>query len=522
MTLITPVKQIVEESSNPLLGKHKSWERVELRLIGNVLNGFAFKSRQFAKDKGIPLLRIRDVGKEKTEVCYDGNYDPQYIIKSGDLVVGMDGDFKSAIWKGKPSLLNQRVCKIDVNEQFYFKKFLELVLPVYLDAIHEKTSSQTVKHLSSSTIKEIPLPLPPTPEQTQIVGKCEVLFTRLDAGVASLQKVNNKLQLYRQAVLKHAFNGKLTEEWRKTHKNTIQPAKKMLKQFLEEKQLGWENTQIEKMKAKSRRFKNDKWKLKYRSPPKVDEDKLPTLPDGWIWTNFEQLAEDVPNAIKAGPFGSALKKSFYAKKGFKIYGQEQVILGDPFYGDYYIDEDRYKKLKSCMVKSGDILISLVGTIGNVLVLPEGIEHGIINPRLVKLSLNKRLVNQKFIKFYLESSSAVSYFSLSSHGGTMKILNLSILKKLPIPLPPLKEQEIILESIELQFSIGDEVEKTTKQVESQSEFLRQSILKTAFNGKLVVQNSVDEPAEKLLERIRQQNEKQTKPKKVKRRKTGKRS
>ena len=59
------------------------------------------------------------------------------------------------------------------------------------------------------------------------------------------------------------------------------------------------------------------------------------LPDGWEWTSFEELAERIPNALKAGPFGSALKKSFYVPSGYKIYGQEQVINGDPFFGDYY-------------------------------------------------------------------------------------------------------------------------------------------------------------------------------------------
>ncbi len=94
-----------------------------------------------------------------------------------------------------------------------------------------------------------------------------------------------------------------------------------------------------------------------------DGNNLAELPKRWIWINFEALAEANPNALKAGPFGSALKKSFYVLNGYKIYGQEQVIREDPFYGDYYIDEERYEVLKSCAVKPGDILISLVGTIG---------------------------------------------------------------------------------------------------------------------------------------------------------------
>jgi len=260
------------------------------------------------------------------------------------------------------------------------------------------------------------------------------------------------------------------------------------------------------MKAKGRIPRNDKWKSKYRDPSQVEVSNLPELPEGWVWTTFEQLAQSVPNAIKAGPFGSALKKSFYVPKGYKIYGQEQVIRGDPFYGDYYIDEKRYEKLKSCAVKSGDLLISLVGTIGKVLLLPEGIEDGIINPRLVKLSLDQRLIHQEFVKNYLMSSVVKDYFSLSSHGGTMKILNLTILKKLPIPLPHLNEQVTMVQEIERCYSVADETEKIVNRSLLQSERLRQSVLKKAFEGRLVPQEPSDEPAEKLLERIREEKEK----------------
>ncbi|HLP92033.1 MAG TPA: restriction endonuclease subunit S [Nostocaceae cyanobacterium] len=236
-------------------------------------------------------------------------------------------------------------------------------------------------------------------------------------------------------------------------------------------------------------------------------DELIELPEGWEWVNFEELAERIPNALKAGPFGSALKKSFYVDSGYKIYGQEQVINEDPFLGNYYIDEKRYKDLKSCAVKSGDILISLVGTIGKVLILPEGIEPGIINPRLVKLSLDKSLIDNEFIKKYLESPTVHNYFSRLSHGGTMDILNLSILKTLKIPLPPLNEQKRIVAKIE---ELNNRTRKAKEALEAIPELcdrFRQSVLAAAFRGDLTAdwreQNPDIEPASVLLERIRQE-------------------
>ncbi|WP_103667478.1 restriction endonuclease subunit S [Pseudanabaena sp. BC1403] len=207
------------------------------------------------------------------------------------------------------------------------------------------------------------------------------------------------------------------------------------------------------------------------------------LPMGWVCTNFVEIAENTPNALKAGPFGSALKKSFYVPSGYKIYGQEQVIKEDPFYGDYYIDEEKYNSLRSCSVKPKDILISLVGTIGKVLILPEGISEGIINPRLVKLSLHKSLTLAEFIKAYLESPSVRDYFSKLSHGGTMDILNLTTLKSLPILLPPLNEQRRIVDKLD---RIGDRNRTARNELSHIPKLIvryKQAVLVAAFSGDL---------------------------------------
>ena len=234
-------------------------------------------------------------------------------------------------------------------------------------------------------------------------------------------------------------------------------------------------------------------------------DELMELPEGWDWTSFEELAEMIPNALKAGPFGSALKKSFYVPNGYKIYGQEQVINEDPHFGNYYIDETRYEELKSCAVKPGDILISLVGTIGKVLILPEGIEPGIINPRLVKLSLDRILVNNEYVKKYLESPSVRDYLSKLSHGGTMDILNLSILKTLKISLPPLNEQKRIVAAIEALRERSQNARSALSAIPELCDKFRQSVLAAAFRGDLTAdwreQNPDVEPASVLLERIK---------------------
>lgn len=347
--------------------------------------------------------------------------------------------------------------------------------------------------LTDSAAQRIYFPLAPLKEQHRIVAKIEELCTGLDAGVEALKKIKTQLKRYRQSVLKHTFEGKLTAEWRQAHKHELEPASILLELIKQE------------------RHKTAKGK--HKELPPLDTSNLPELPEGWVWSNFEELKKAEKNSIKAGPFGSSLKKESYASHGYKIYGQEQVIRQNPSYGNYYIGEEKYVELKSCVVKPGDILISLVGTIGKVLILPKDSEPGIINPRLIKLSLEERLVDNKYIKAYIESSAVRDLFTLASHGETMEILNLGILRTLPIPVPPPTEQHRIVEEIEHRFSIADEIEKTVDHSLKQAERLRHSILKRAFEGKLVPQNPSDESAEKLLERIREQRANQIAEKRV---------
>jgi type I restriction enzyme S subunit len=500
MALTVPVAEIVKKTKNPLLGKHKSWKRVLLGEIATVLNGYAFKSAKFTREKGTPLIRIRDVGKDSTNTNYDSEYDKKYLVEKGDLLIGMDGDFHSGRWRGPKGLLNQRVCKVVLETEDFLISFLEYLLPGYLKAINDVTSSVTVKHLSSQSIKEIPLPSPTLNEQKRIVAEIEKQFSRLDEAVDNLKRVKSNLKRYKASVLKAAVEGKLTEEWRKEYPD-VESADKLLERILTERRRKWEEVELAKMKKAGEKPKDDTWKKKYKEPPQIDALVLPELPDGWAWANLERLAEDIPYALKAGPFGSSLKKSFYVPYGYKIYGQEQVLRNDPSYGDYYIDEERYEKLKNCSVKPGDILISLVGTIGKVLILPEGIEPGIINPRLVKLSLNRRLVDENFIKTYLQSPYVKYLFSIASHGGTMDILNLTILKEIPIPVPPLEEQKDIIEEIERISSIEIELNTIIQANITRADRLRQSILKKAFSGQLVEQHNNDESDRELLGTIK---------------------
>ena len=149
-----------------------SWEKVRLGDYLNVLSGFAFKSSLFTDDSShTPIIRIRDIKRSYTETFYQGDYNPNYLIIKGDLVIGMDGEFNIAEWQGIPSLLNQRVSKISTQDTHILnEKYLFYVLAKYLKEIEDRTSFVTVKHLSVKDINNIEIPLPPLPVQEKIAA----------------------------------------------------------------------------------------------------------------------------------------------------------------------------------------------------------------------------------------------------------------------------------------------------------------------------------------------------------------
>lgn len=386
------------------------WEKITLKSCVNVLSGFAFKSSLFTEEaEYIPIIRIRDIKRSYSDTFYKGDYKEEYIVRKGDFVIGMDGEFNIAEWKGIPSLLNQRVCKISsTNKSLLNEKYLFYIISTYLKKIEDKTSFVTVKHLSVNDIRDIEIPLPPLPIQEKIAE----ILDKAD----ELRRKDKDLQAKYDELAKAIFIDMFGDPVRN--------------------EKGWEVKKVKEVAGKG----------KY--------------------------------SIKAGPFGSSLKKEFYIKEGYKVYGQEQVIADDLSIGNYYIDESKYKELKSCSINSSDILISLVGTYGKISIVPTIFEEGIINPRLMKITLDQNIYLPYFFKFLMQTKEMRNYISTYSRGGTMDILNVGIISNLDVIIPPIHLQKALAKKIELinQLKAQTNVEK--------SEELFQSLLQKAFKGELV--------------------------------------
>lgn len=175
------------------------WPAKRLGDLTHILSGFAFNSEEFTDSAGLPLVRIRDVVPGRTSTQFKGAFDSRYLIDSGDILIGMDGEFNRARWRGGKALLNQRVCRIAPSSRDLDESYLFYFLPTALKAIEDATPFVTVKHLSVKQIRDIEIPLPPLPQQrriAQILEKADALRASRRAALAQLDTLTQSIFLY--------------------------------------------------------------------------------------------------------------------------------------------------------------------------------------------------------------------------------------------------------------------------------------------------------------------------------------
>lgn len=179
------------------------WEIARVGDLMTLVNGYPFDSEFFVRGEGVPLVRIRDMGSTETEVNYTGPVIDEAWIETGDIIIGMDGDFNVDRWRGPRALLNQRMCCLRARSGTD-SGFASYLLPAPLKVINDLTYSTTVKHLSSSDVHKIRLGLPPKPEQRAIASFLDRETARIDALVAKKQRLIELLQEQRTALITRA------------------------------------------------------------------------------------------------------------------------------------------------------------------------------------------------------------------------------------------------------------------------------------------------------------------------------
>ncbi|MEQ8190068.1 MAG: restriction endonuclease subunit S [Candidatus Eremiobacterota bacterium] len=431
-------------------------------------------------DEGFSYDKLRFITKEKFEQI------KRSAIKPGDILIAKIGSSYGKCgyypnWM-PVGVIPANLLKITVGKSFnksfvfyYFKSW------IFKEKLNKITKSTAQPAFNVTTFKELPIPIPPLQEQHRIVTKIEELFTKLDAGVDALKKVKSQLKRYRQSVLKHAFCGKLTEEWRKSHKDELEPASVLLERIREEKE------------------KNGKSK---KDTCDVNTEGLQELPEGWGWVRVKEISELMQ-------YGTS------DKSGDDIDGIPVIRMGNIREGKLVFENlkyfpEEYSQLSTFLLQDGDVLFNRTNSaelVGKTAVYKDYHPKSIFASYLIRVRVVKNLYNSDLLSFFINSFYGRKYIAsvVSQQVGQANV-NGTKLSLMPIPLPSIQEQHLIVEEIELRFSIAEEVEKTVDHSLKQAEKLRQSILKSAFSGRLVPQEPSDEPAEELLKKIKEEKEK----------------
>jgi type I restriction enzyme S subunit len=297
-------------------------------------------------------------------------------------------------------------------------------------------------------------------------------------------------------VLKWAFEGKLTEKWRNTHQDTLEDADTLLEQIKTERERHYQQ-QLEDWKQALKDWETNGKETKKPTKPQQPKDlppltkeelsTLPSLPDGWCWVKVDYLLSLDKKGMTTGPFGILLKKSEHQISGIPVLGIENI--GNGVFlpkNKIFITEKKARELSSFEVSGGDIIIYRSGTVGEICLVPDDFGYSLISTNLIRISLNKNIISPKFFVFlFLGGGSVREQVKELCKGSTRDFLNQTILQTIIFPFPSLQEQTQIVQEIESRLSICDKLEATLSENLEKAEALRQSILKRAFEGKLVL-------------------------------------
>ena len=473
----------------------RGWEWTTLREISDIVLGQSPPSSTYnTSGKGLPFYQGKLEFGETYPTPRKWCTAPKKIAETGDVLISVRAPVgptnicpeKSCVGRGLAAI--RALGGIEPLFTLYLMRTFE-------NEIAGKGAGTTFNAITGNHLKTFEIPLPPLSEQHRILAKIEELFTKLDAGINALHKVQIQLKRYRQSVLKAAFEGKLTDAWRAEHQDEIEPASVLLERILKERRGKWETEHLEQMKTKGTVPKDDRWKAKYKEPTTPDTSELPELPRGWVWATVGQLLTKIQ-------YGSSKKTSDDAD-GIPVLRMGNIVEGKIVRGSLKYLPKEHDEFPELLLKKGDLLFNRTNS--RELVGKTAVYSGSPNPcsfasYLIRVRFNSR-IDSLMVAHYLNSMYGKTWIlSVVSQQAGQANVNGTKLRLLPVPTPPVEEQQALSEEVARRFSVAYEIEKTITTELKRAEQLRQSILKKAFSGGLVTQDPNDEPASALLERI----------------------
>lgn len=434
------------------------------------------------------------------------------ILKKGDVLVARMPDplGRSCLFPGdsQDCVTVVDVCIVRTAHDGVSARWLSHFInaPQFRSAIHRLQSGSTRKRISRKNLGTIKLLIPPTNEQHRLADTIESYFTRLDDAVATLERVRRNLKRYRASVLKAAVEGRLvpTEaELARAEGRSYEPASVLLTRILAERRRRWEEAELAKLTARGKPPNDDKWKAKYVEPVAPDTSELPELPEGWCWATLDSFLVNIeagknfkcderpPEADEVG----VVKVSAVTWGTFDEDESKTCRRGDQFRTEY-------------LIGPGDFLISRANTIelvGACVLVGTVRRRLMLSDKILRLQLVEPWAG--WLLWALRSRWGRDEIERFATGNQESMRNISqaSMRGIRVPLPPANEADRILGAIDTALEMADNVVRSTEGNTTRLTRLRQSILKWAFEGRLVDQDPTDEPASVLLERIRAERE-----------------
>jgi len=432
----------------------------------------------------LPLIKPTqlkdDLISEASEYLSEQGAAVARVLPPNSVLVSCIGNLGKTGINSAPVAFNQQINAAVFNDEvepkfgFYFMQSLSA-----RSQLEKLASATTISIVNKSKFQSVNIPIPETlEEQRRIVAEIEKQFTLLDAGVDGLKRVQANLKRYRAAVLKAACEGKLVPTEAELCQGDL-AAKERKKEFETGEQL-LERILIERRKAHEEQQKTAPRKKKYKEPSAPDTKDLPDLPKGWAWATVEQVSFlDV---------GFAFKSKEFSASGIRLLRGENLEPGKMRWTDTrYWPEESLDEFRNLLINEGDIVLAMDRP-----VVSSGLK--IARARIDDLPC---LLVQRMARFrpIIENMTSFLFAGLNTHdfikhlfgnqtGTQLPHISGSGIQSFPISLPPLAEQKRIVEEVERRLSVIKEMEAAVAANLKRAARLRQSILKKAFEGKLV--------------------------------------
>ena len=491
---------------NDVLNLPKSWVQATISDLGKVVSGGTPSTKEnsywggnisWISPSDLTGYRNKHIDKGAKSITLDGlKNSSATIMPAGSIHFSSRAPIGYTVISATDMTTNQGFKSL-APAQGIFNEYIYYYFKSAKQLAESKATGTTFKEISGTAFSKLPVPLPPTSEQHRIVTKIEELFSELDKGIENLKTARAQLKVYRQALLKHAFEGKLTAQWRAENQDKLETAAALQKRIQQERAQRYQQQLTDwqtNVKQGSLVQRAGKPKAPKPLPPLTAKElaELPELPEGWVYSYLSDLGDLGRGKSKHRPrndprlFGGIYPfvQTGEVKAANRIIRQYSQTLSD------------FGLQQSKLWPTGTLCITIAANIAETAFL--GFD-GCFPDSVVGFSAFEKIIAPEYVDFFIQA--ARTRIEAYAPATAQKNINLETLENLVVPYCSTPEQKMILNILEERFSIIDQLELTIITSLQQSEALRQSILKKAFAGLLVPQDPHDEPASKLLARIK---------------------